>query len=145
MKSTTYTLVKSAVIIGASLLLVAAAEFYSSTLEGHVAPPVQEVQDAGARPDIEAFEPLAAPKPVAVFDPADRREEFKARMELLAKTVGVKYNDNVSVEKILFATANSAQADAAIVMLHAEKMKETTALVFIFSDGAWKTFPSDFQ
>jgi len=95
------------------------------------------------------FDPLSKPV-VAVdagareFSANERREDFRTRMSNLAKRLSTEYSDNVTVQKIYFATNNSEKADAAIVVMHAEKLSQSTALVFIYNDG-WKTFPSDFQ
>ena len=125
-------------------------------------PPPNQVQTVpvATTPDAGSFETLANPTPLpreisvdgggggaktGKFGPRERREEFKARMDLLAMDVGIKYGDNVTVEKIYFAINNTEKADAAIVVLNAPKLKETTALLFIFNGTTWKTFPSDFQ
>jgi hypothetical protein len=79
------------------------------------------------------------------FDPSDRRGEFSVRMDALAGNIGTQYGDSVKVEKIYFATSFNEKTDAAVVAFRAEKMKQTTVVVFIFQNDGWKTFPTDFQ
>lgn len=112
----------------------------------------QQALDAGA------FDTLAQPLPREVtvggadagtkakeFDPTERRADFKAQMDLMAMDIGIKYGDNVSASQIFFAVTNTAKNDAAFVLFKAEKMKQTTGVLFIFNGTGWKTFPSDFQ
>ncbi len=151
-------LAKAALVVG-TLVLTAAFVVGLTTLLQPVRP-TPELPQAVLGLDAGAFAPLASPTPLpreveikatdagtkaTKFDPSERREEFKARMDLLAMDVGIKYGDNVSVQKIYFAVTSTEKADAAIVLLRAEKMKEVTGLIFLFNGDTWKAFPSDFQ
>jgi hypothetical protein len=142
---------KNLVIVGVAMMVLGAFEMGRAL--GHR--PKTVVMDevlVTPTPDAGAFDTLAKPvtvdagaPPSVKFDPTDRRGEFAARMDILATNIGIKYSDKVSVEKIYFAVTNTEKADAAFVLLKAEKMKETTGLLFLFSNDDWKTFPSDFQ
>lgn len=95
------------------------------------------------------FDPLselavAVDAGVKEFSPAERRGVFRTKMAHLAKTLSAEYHDVVTVQKIYFATSTNEKTDAAIVVLYAEKLSQSTGLVFIYNDG-WRTFPADFQ
>ena len=148
---------KAAIVVGLSLLavVITVGGFTKAALGG---PPHQVVGAPFLSPDAGSFELLAKPAPMPreiatsatdagtkKFDPSDRRGEFTVRMDTLAMDIGIRYGDNVTVEKIYFAVNNTEKADAAVVAFRAEKLKQTTVVFFIFQNGAWKTFPTDFQ
>lgn len=98
------------------------------------------------------FEKLSTFQPAATVDAgtkpfsnAERRAAFKAQLDLLAMDIGIKMGDTVTVQSVMFAVNNNEKADAAIVVMHAEKANDTTGLFFVFTKGSWQTFPSDFQ
>jgi len=139
-------------LLGATMMVVGSFNMGLTLGRATKPKPVVRMDEVNITGSVDAgsFETLAVPVPLPkapakAFDPKERRADFKAQMDLLAMDIGIKYGDNVTVENLFFAINNTEKNDAAIVVLKAEKLKETTALFFVFNGTGWQTFPSDFQ
>lgn len=79
---------------------------------------------------------------VKKFNPTERREDLKLRLTVLREDLAVEYKKPVNLKSITFASVYSPTSDAAVVIFMVGTKEHIN--VFIFVNGQWTVFPSDF-
>jgi hypothetical protein len=124
-----------------------------SATTGPVVPPAPQTQDTTSTVKVDSSS-KSAKEAVEDSDKdlklgiGARREELKARMQVLAEAYSKQLKQKVTVEGVLFATVKvDATHDAAIGLFSYGKTKEAFLLIFKgdLDSGNWDGIPESFQ